>query len=191
MISGLREEAAVGKHKGRTVVFTRERIEKSDHRDSQKFLDRLSPEERTTYDSALTISWVPDTHVAAIIKIGAQLLHPGMSSGIREIGREQAQADLGGLYRVLLAVSTVSFALSRTAQFWRTFNDEGTPRLTQGPGSNEAHLLVENYSNFPDALGEYNCGYIIGVLGRAGAKDVRVRFDYQNGRNPKWAATWK
>jgi hypothetical protein len=181
----------VGKHKGRTVVFIRERIEQSNRPDRQKVLDQLGAEERKTYESALTISWVPDTHVAAIISAGARLLHPGSLSGIREIGREQATADLGGLYSVLLAITTVSFALSRTAQFWRTFNDQGTPMLTHEPGTNEAVLLVEDYPNFPDALGEYNCGYIIGVLGRAGAKDIRVAFGYQHGTNPRWSATWK
>jgi hypothetical protein len=181
----------VGKHKGRTVVFIRERVEKSDLPYKEKILDQLSSEERATFASALTISWVPDTLVAAIINKAAKILYPGLSSGIREIGREQATADLGGLYSVLLAVTTVSFALSRTAQFWSTFNDEGTPKLTQVPGSSEAVLLVENYPGFPHELGEYNCGYIIGVLGRAGATGIRVTFEYQHGRNPKWAATWR
>jgi hypothetical protein len=173
------------------VVFIRERIEELGRPDTEKVLGVLSTEERATYDSALTLSWVPDQHVAAVIRVAAQILYPGLSTGIREIGRSQALADLGGIYRVLLAVSTVSFALGRTAQFWKTFNKQGTPRLSGEGGSNHASLVVSNYPGFPPVLGDYNCGYIIGVIEAAGAKVTRVTFDPVDASTPRWSAHWE
>lgn len=181
----------MGEHKGRTVVFIRELIESLGGADVEAKLDSLGPEERTTYDAALTLSWVPDRHVAAIIRIAAQLLYPGSSGGMREIGRHQARADLGGLYRVLLTISTVPFALSRTAQFWKTYNRRGAPELTMGEDGKSAALVVRDYPEYPAELGKYNCGYILGVLEQAGAGGVIVSFELENGTTPRWSARWQ
>ena len=181
----------MGEHKGRTVVFIREQIDDSGRPDIPARLKILSPDERATYDSALTLSWVPDTHVAAIIRVAAQILYPGMPKGILELGRSQALADLSGMYRVLLAVSTVSFALGRATRFWKTFNKQGVPRIEGSDTGNHASLIVTDYPRFPPELGEYNCGYIVGVIERAGAKVTKVNFAPVDASTPRWITEWQ
>ena len=156
------------------------------------FLARLTPEERTTLEQAFPVSTAPIETVTDILYKAAEMLFPGDPLAVRKLLRGEARNDLTGIYRVLLHVVSIEYAVKQAALLWKTYNKKGEAHIERPPeGGNRLIEVVTGYPDMYWPFAEVNAGYIEGVMEMTGAKDVAVECDLRDPEAWKWIVTWR
>jgi hypothetical protein len=134
---------------------------------------RLSPAEVELYRETLAVAWVPVDFVARLFELAAAELYVGEGRPLRQLGRAIAKDNLTGIYRVMLRIVSVPFAIQRAASLWYTYNDTGEVR-TERLGD-RLQMTVSGYPEFPEAALEECAGYTEGLMLMCGARHIEVK----------------
>lgn len=156
----------------------------------ETFLAKLGPEERQLYEAVLATEWLPIKVVATLFYKAAGALYPGNLRGLEELGRQQALDNLQGIYRPMLRVLTINFAIQQVAKLWRGYFDEGEAAAWQEEGQKRAVMSVDNFPGLPEGNRRVISGYIQGVVELCGARNVVVQHDQSRAEKWVWTVTW-
>jgi len=184
----------MGKIKAIVIVRLRQQVFPSQAKDVEaKYLEALAPDERAFYQSALPSTRIPLAQAMVMICKAAEILYPGRGdAALRELGRMQAHADMTGLYKVLMRVVTVAYAVKQAAALWRQYHDQGEARVEQDPAvPGAAAFVVTGYPEAPRSFTFYNAGYIAGVLELTGATNVDVSVNFDNPQAWRTEVRWR
>lgn len=133
-------------------------------------LAQLTPADLELYRETLAVGWVADTFIARLFAVAAPALYPKEPKPIRQLGRTIAQDNLTGVYRVMLRIVSIPFAIERAGSLWRTYNDTGEATITRFGDESRARMTISGYAGFPDECLEETAGYVEGVALLCGAK---------------------
>jgi hypothetical protein len=172
------------------LYFIKKRVKAVGAVAEQALLKLLTPDERDYYYKALPVVWIPIEIAAEVYPKAAQVLLPGDASGVWKLGRDQAHADLSGIYRALLAVATVPFALRQASRFWSSYYKDGRAGVENVNADGSAEFYVADYPDLPSKINDVISGYIAGVMERAGARDIEVLANEQDPNKRLWSVTW-
>jgi hypothetical protein len=159
---------------GTTVLGTRRVFEEMVGGDRVlRALGRLEAEERDTYASVGTLSWVPITIVDAVLFAVAAESGISHEKLLEESTRKTQERLLHTVYRVLMRLTTDEALISRTPTFYgKTYN---TGKLTSTfPAPGEAVVTLTEWPMMPETQIR-GLGYGIETTLRcAGRKDARA-----------------
>jgi hypothetical protein len=171
------------------LYFIKKRVRAAGVVAEQALLKLLTPEERDCYYKALPVVWIPIEIAAAVYPKAAEVLLPGDRSGVWKLGRDQAHADLSGIFRALLVVTTVPFALRQASRFWSSYYKDGRAGV-ENADTDSVDFYVADYPDLPSKINDVISGYIAGVMERTGARDINVLVDEQDPNKRRWSVTW-
>jgi hypothetical protein len=154
--------------KGTNVVSVRRLLQAAAV--EQPVLARLTPQELELYRETLAVGWVTDEFIARLFAVAAPALFPKEPKPIRQLGRTIAHDNLTGIYRVMLRIVSIPFAIERAGSLWRTYNDTGEATITRFGDESRARMTVTGYERFPAECLDETAGYIEGVALLCGAK---------------------
>jgi hypothetical protein len=122
----------------------------------------------------LAASWYDVLPIVALCQAAARLCKVDFDAFVREHTHNQAQEDLGGVYRLILTVVSPELALRALIKVTERYYDFGKTELHElRPGH-----AVTTRSDVPDVLLDWYdivaVEYTRAVLEHAGARDVRV-----------------
>jgi len=180
----------MGNFKGVGVVFVRDKIAGWGEAASVEFAGTLDPPDRAIYERALATSWIPIDAAGRILVAAARYLYPDEADGLRFIGRDMANEHLTTVYRILLRVSSVAFALSQTANYWRAYHDEGKAIAERGAEPRTAHLRIVDYPDLPRPFLEFIDGYCLGMMDLTKVPHGDVARDESDPSNWRFTLTW-
>jgi hypothetical protein len=150
----------------------------------------LNSDERKAYETVLAISWIPIDAASKMLKAAADVLYPGDPAGLRTIGYKMALNDLSGIYKILMPILSIEMALSQSGKLWKQYHDEGRA-LADKINEKKFVFNIADYPSLPEHFREMLAGYVKGVLGRVGEKDVQVVRNDINPKLWKWEITLK
>lgn len=180
----------MGNAKGTDIAFLRKCLRDAGPAAEKPFVDQLSPEERKIYETATPVSWVPIEISAKFQKLAAQILFPNHPSGIQELGREQARADLSGLYKIIVRFINIPTLLRKLSNLWHSYNDTGELKAVWKEGEKSGQLIIENYPDLPGVSQLQMQGYFLGALEMTGAKNIRATTDFSDPKAYKYLFVW-
>jgi hypothetical protein len=158
--------------KGTSVVSIRRLLQAARNEDA--VLAQLTPEDAELYRTTLAVSWVSNDFMGRVFAVAGPALYPGEPKPIRQLGRTIAQDNLTGVYRVMLRIVSIPFAIERAAALWRTYNDTGDAAIERFGNEERARMTVTGYERFPDPCLEETAGYIEGVALLCGARTAEA-----------------
>jgi hypothetical protein len=173
------------------LYFIKKRVKAAGVVAEQALLKLLTLAERDYYYKALPVVWIPIEIAAEVYPKAAEVLLPGDQSGVWKLGRDQAHADLSGIFRALLVVTTVPFALRQASRFWTSYYKDGRAGVENLTDECSADFYVADYPDLPSKINDVVSGYIAGVMERAGAHDIKVLVNERDPNKRRWSATWK
>ena len=180
----------MGNHKGIGICFVRDRVKAHGPDAVEQMAAGLTDEDAKVFKYTLATTWIDIEAATHILRHAALFLYPGENDGIRTIGYHMAQEHLTGVYRILLRVITVKFALSQTANYWDAYHRIGHAHIEPGDTENSASLVIADYPGLPDAFREMLIGYIHGIMDLAGASNGTVVRRSLPGGRWAWDMTW-
>jgi hypothetical protein len=157
--------------KGTEVASVRSLVRAAGKEDA--LVARLGPEEVEAYRDTLAVAWVPVDFVARLFELAAAELYVGEARPLRQLGRAIARDNLTGIYRVMLRIVSVPFAIERAAALWHTYNDTGAVK-TERQGD-RLLMTVSKYPAFPETALEECAGYTEGLMLMCGARNIDVK----------------
>ena len=157
--------------KGTEVVSVRNLLRAAGQEDA--FVARLSPDEVDPYRETLAVVWVPVDFVARVFELAAAELYVGEGRPLRQLGRALAKDNLTGIYRVMLRIVSIPFAIQHAASLWHTYNDTGEVGIERM--GDRLQMTVSGYPAFPEAALEECAGYTEGLMLMCGARNIEVK----------------
>ena len=157
--------------KGTEVVSVRNLLRAAGKEDA--FVARLGPDEVELYRETLAVAWVPVDFVARLFELAAAELYVGEGRPLRQLGRAIIKDNLTGIYRVMLRVVSIPFAIQQAASLWHTYNDTGEVKVERT--GDRLLMTVSNYPAFPEAALEECAGYTEGLMLMCGARNIEVK----------------
>jgi hypothetical protein len=95
-------------------------------------LHACSADVRERYTSAIAINWHPLSEFVEFVGAADRLLGNGDGKMAEEIGAAGARANMKGTFvRLLFYVAKPEFLMTRIAQLWVRFNDQGSMHLVE------------------------------------------------------------
>jgi hypothetical protein len=155
------------------------------------FIASLNETEFHYYHTGLSINWLPLEISALLHQKAAPVLYPGDPHGLRHIGHAQAQDNLRGIFRPLLKIMSVSFAMRQIDKIWRANCKQGRIRVEVSLDKGEAVMSMEAYPSLPSVMLDVIAGYTQSGLELVGAKEVRVEPARSNPEQWKWLIYWE
>jgi hypothetical protein len=143
-----------------------------------RFLSLLSPPMREFFSQTfLAISMFDFLPLASAGQVCARALGMGFVEFVEMRGRHQAQLDIGGVYRVLLKMTSAKLIAGKLPGIMAKYFDFGTARSI----SDEARCVVFEVAPIPHMLVDwfFGCytGYIEVVVGAAGGQIPTLDID--------------
>ncbi len=181
------------------------------------FLARLTPASQKSYRNLASLEFLPLEQHVEMLTATAEVLYPDVPQPVLRLGREAAREMLGGVFKQLLILptmsylfqhslqilkepdqasasvrdfSTASFVLERVPQVWHTFYNRGeltVENLTATSGLLVVHGLPEMHP----VSREFTRGFMLSLLELAGARQVRVEQDDSDPQAWKWSMSWE
>lgn len=137
-------------------------------------LERLPRELRDVVAAGiLPAGWYPVEINAGLHAAVFELFGRGAYETNREIGRQGARADFGGVYRVLLRTVSHATLWERVALAWRQYNSGGDAKFAH-PRPGEAYGIVTGVAGYNRGLWESVCGRLEVMLEMAGVRASSV-----------------
>ena len=135
-----------------------------------RILARLSAADASIWKTTLPMAWVPVDTVARMFVVAADVLFADDVSPLRALGRASAHDGLKGVYRMLMKVVSIPYAMEQSARLWATYNDRGAVSVEHDKRTTTAVFAVKGYPSFPDACVEETAGYIEGLVQLCGSR---------------------
>jgi hypothetical protein len=173
-----------------TSISTLRKILQTAGPDSERvFLASLTPDLLDLYKHALHATWTPIEKQIRLYLAAAKVLFPGRPQPLHWLGRELADKIYSGIFRIFLRIPSVSFVLSKHAQIWAMYFDQGEAR-TENVTRRGGDMVVAGFASLPREMREIVGGHISVLLERAGAAEVRVVLDDADPEAWRWKVTW-
>jgi hypothetical protein len=157
--------------KGTEVVSVRSLVRAAGKEDA--LVARLGPDEVALYRDTLAVAWVSVDFVARLWELAAAELYVGEGRPLRQLGRAIIKDNLTGIYRVMLRVVTIPFAIQQSANLWHTYNDTGEVKVERT--GDRLLMTVSKYPAFPEAALEECAGCTEGLMLMCGARNIEVK----------------
>ena len=157
--------------KGTEVASVRSLLRAAGKEDA--LVARLSPDEVELYRETLPVAWVSVDFVARLWELAAAELYVGEARPLRQLGRAIIRDNLTGIYRVMLRVVSIPFAIQQAASLWHTYNDTG--EVTVERTGERLQMTVSKYPAFPEAALEECAGSTEGLMEMCGARHIEVK----------------
>jgi hypothetical protein len=156
--------------------------------------NRLAPETRTVFDSAiLPFAWFPFPIMAEIDTAIVEGPMGGDMAAMEGFGSMIARYDLTTLYKVLFKLGSPSFIMKRVHTVYRTYVRGGAIAAIEAKSDRAVVALVEGA--LPLYFCAYGvCGWFAAAIELSGGKDVQVaETECRHRGAPRcvWEALWK
>jgi hypothetical protein len=172
------------------VAYIRNRIRTETPQLEERFSEQLNEADRSFFENAMPVSWIPVQAGARIYAAAAELLFPSATNPLKDLGRAMALADLRGIYKILLKAATVPMVVKKTASLWRIYHKRGEARSERGSNKNEIFLVISDYRDLPGEMRETATGYTAGVIELTGARNVKVDLNDEDPERWRWSIRW-
>jgi hypothetical protein len=193
LIEGVRMSGTqtIPKSKGTGVAWLRELIQKKGPEADQAMAKALSPDDYRAFRTSMPISWISEEAITRIFKAAGDVLFAEAPSPLAEVGRGMAKANMTGIYKFMLRVTTIPFIMSQASKLWQTLHDTGEATATEGPGRNMVTFTISGFPSIPSGMREVLRGYVTGLGELTNAKNVRTKIDETDPNAWKWISTWE
>ncbi len=142
----------------------------------ERVLSRVPPETREQLENPpLAVSWIPFAHTRHFLESLVEIIGAERAAATYEaLGAKMLEQDLRGIYRALLRIVTIDFAMQRAGKMFGQYNrDAGTLSTTRdAPRRVSCH-----YRDLPMAhivFARFLAGAARGVVSLATGKPARV-----------------
>ena len=180
----------MAKTKGTDVAALRHLLEEAGPDKLKAFFERLDAEARECFHRITPSSWTPVEEQLAFYEHAAAVLFPGHPEPLRQLGRAMAEKTFRGIYKIFLRLPTVTFIMSRAAQVWRSYYDQGEAEVEQ-TGEGEGIFRVRGFPGLPRRMREVICGHMSVLLEATGAKNVRMQIEDGDPNAWRWVIRWE
>jgi len=177
-------------YKGMALVLLRQWIRAAGPDVERQVLEQLTPEEQIAYASLVATAWVPVELATKLYVVASPLLYPKDPRPLRQVGRDLARENLGGVFRFVVRVISVAMLVDKTASLWRSFHDRGAARAIR-EADHMIRFEVTDYPELPERMRETIVGWLAQAIELTGAKNVRVVKSDDDPRTWTWTATWR
>jgi hypothetical protein len=174
--------------KGTNIVTVRKLVDAAGA--EPRVLAALRSDDVDIYRTTQAMSWVDIHAVARIFDAVAVALFPDDARRLRRLGRSIAEDNMRGMYRLILRVVSIPFAIGQSARIWSTYNDTGQVRVEREDGQPRLRLQVSDYPDFPDSALEETAGYVEGLALLCGARSADVQSWREGDRTVGWTVQW-
>jgi hypothetical protein len=140
----------------------------------------------------LAISWIPLETSAPVYEVLHEQLFARDDSMMFELGRRQLRADMTGIYRLLMRVTTPEFVATQAAKIYGNYTRNcGTLRAASGD-LHRLEIMMEDRPFSSRAFCDYMRGSIFGVMELTGVNDLAVSMTALPGfpARCRFGATW-
>ncbi len=140
-----------------------------------RFIQTLPHDLAEIYRTLIPVKRLPIEITAMLNEAIAKFLFPTLASAqqLFQLGTLMAKLDMNGLYKILLKVATVSYAVQQSAVFWKTFHDQGVTRVEE-LGPKHLRYTISEYPGMPIHYQLFLSGWIHGLLELCGAKTIAI-----------------
>lgn len=121
----------------------------------------------------LPSAWYPEEDFDLLVRAAGRLQIGAHRTHFEGLGRQQAEQDLGGIYRVMLRRGDPLATLEQLGDLWRLYHDAGTVQVTF-EGADRASVLLTGYPFAGADLCALHTGYLTAALTLAGAEEPMV-----------------
>ncbi len=172
------------------VIFMRDLIKSRGEAVVNGYLKTLTQEDRNIYQNLLPINKLPIEQITRFYELAMPLLFPDkpLAEGLWQLGYQNAENDMKGLYRFILRVFSLETVIKQAAAIWKLYHEKGEASVQRVSAKN-IKFLVKNYPEIPKSFREQLSGYISGLISLTGAKGIEV---VRNDANPnawEWVIT--
>jgi uncharacterized protein (TIGR02265 family) len=174
--------------KATDTVIIREMF-KGKETDLNTMASSLKPEIFKTFQTTLSVNWIPLEFESEIIQAAARLLFPKDPRPIFKLGHTVAGKQFTGVYKFFLRIPSVSFIVKNASASFNTMNDKGSARVDD-LSSKGGTLVISDLPEMSIVQREYICGVVTCVLELAGAKNIKVEKIENHPVEWKWKITW-
>lgn len=177
------------------LIFMRKLIHSKGEVVADRFWKILSKEDREFIKTLIPTYKLPIEEVTRFYELAVPIIFPekSLAQGLWQLGYENAQNDMKGIYRAFLKIATlgreetysVEMLIRQAAVIWKTYHAQGEASVRR-LGAKQFMFIVENYPGIPKSFREDLTGYIAGLLNLTGAKKVKVVQDDVDPNAWKW-----
>ena len=115
--------------KASDIVIIREMLKVKGDDSINTMASSLTPEVLKTFQTALSLNWVPLEVEAEIIQAAARLLFPKDPRPIYKLGYTVAGKQFTGIYKFFLRIPSIGFVIKNITATFNTLMDEGSIRI--------------------------------------------------------------
>lgn len=149
----------------------------------------LKPEIFKTFQTALSVNWIPIEVESEIIQVAAGLFFPKDQRPIFKLGHTVAGKQFTGIYKFFLRIPSVSFIIKNISATFNTMNDKGAARVDELT-SKGGTLVISGLPEMSAVQREYICGVVTCILELTGVKNIKVDKTDTNPNEWKWKISW-
>jgi hypothetical protein len=179
----------MGNVKASDIVIIREMLKGKGDDYISTMATSLKPEVFKTFQTALTINWVPLEVEAEIIQEASKLFFPNDPRPIFKLGYTVAGKQFTGIYKFFLRIPSVGFIIKNATATFNTLMDKGTVRVDVLT-SNSRMFVISDLPELTAVQREYICGVVSCILELGGAKNVKMDKLESNPNEWKWKIKW-
>ncbi len=176
--------------KGMVLLTIHTLLKQQEEGTTERFLAQLSPANRTVFESATATQWIPSQTAATFYAAAAPLLFPNHTDDIEQLGRALAQNALGGLYKSILAITSVTFLIKRTPLVWTLYHSTGKAEIILTPGRHQGRMVVRQAADMPHIILRSVSGFSLHALEMAGGHSVTCQLNTENPDAWEWLFDW-
>jgi hypothetical protein len=178
----------MGNVKASDIVIIREMF-KGKENELNTMASSLTPEVFKTFQTVLTLNWVPLEVEAEIIQAASRLLFPNDPRPIYRLGYTVAGKQFTGIYKFFLRIPSIGFIIKNASATFNTLMDKGTCRVDEIT-SNSRMFVISDLPELTAIQREYICGVVSCILELGGAKNVKMDKIENNPNEWKWKIIW-
>jgi len=175
--------------KATDIVIIREMLKEKGDDFIKTMNSSLKPEVLKTFQTALSINWIPLEVEAEILQAAARLFFPKDPRPIFKLGYTVSGKQFTGIYKFFLRIPSVSFIIKNATATWNTMNDKGTVRVDELT-SNSGVVVLSDLPELSAVQREYICGVLSCIVGLTGVKNVKVDKVEITPNEWKWKISW-
>lgn len=180
----------MAKVKGTTLVMIRTLLQEAGSHVEEKFLGRLTPEDRDLFINLNPPNWVPVETAYRICLQAAPFLGCAGEHPILELIQKTSPRNFNTIYKAFFRVASISFIIKRAAAIWATVNDSGKAYI-ENSKPNQADFVVKEYPQMHTYIYEATCGHIMTLLKHTGAKNIKINHKNEFPNTVRWNVVWE
>jgi hypothetical protein len=151
---------------------------------------QLSPTAQKFFETVVPTTWIPNALATEIMDRAAKILFPGVPDDLERLGAACAENAFGGIYKVFLRVTSVSFLIKNVPLVWSMYHSVGKAEVDVNRENNGAILVVTGAPDVSIKNLRLVGGFSMRALEMAGAKNVSCRLNSGDPRAWAWTFAW-